>query len=56
VSKSWDHGKETGTAKFLLEFTIEQHLKQMQLCVRTEKGILESSPVVGETGSSGKMP
>ena len=27
----------------------------MQLCVRTERGILESSPVHGESGSS-KMP
>lgn len=37
-------------------FTLEKHLKQMQLCVRTERGILESSPVFGEIGGSAKIP
>jgi hypothetical protein len=51
-AKTWDHGRETGKAKFTFRFTLEKHLKQMQLCVRTEKGILESSPVFGDTSSS----
>lgn len=50
--KTWNHGKETGKAKFTILFTIEKHIKQMQLCVRTEKGILESSPVFGESSGS----
>lgn len=49
--KTWDHGREAGKAIFSLVFEIQTHIKQMQVCVRTEKGILESSPVYG--GSSG---
>ena len=54
-AKTWDHGKQTGKATFTFAFFLEKHLKQMQLCVRTERGILESSPVFGDKGRS-KLP
>lgn len=28
-----------------MKFSIQKHMKQMQVCVRTEQGILKSSPV-----------
>lgn len=36
--------------KVKLKFSIQAHLKQMQTCVRTEEGILTSSPVFSEAG------
>lgn len=54
-SKIWNNGREAGKAKFSLIFIIQRHIKQMQLCVRTERGILESSPVFGESSGS-KIP
>lgn len=53
--KTWDHGKEAGVAVFRLVFELQSHIKQMQVCVRTENGILESSPVFGESGG-GAVP
>lgn len=53
--KTWDHGKESGLAVFRLIFEIQSHVKQLQVCVRTEKGVLESSPVFGDSGG-GPVP
>lgn len=50
--KTWDHGKEAGLAFVKLEFCIQKHIKQMQICVRTEEGILESSPVFFDDGTA----
>jgi hypothetical protein len=43
--KTWLHGKEKGLVKIAFKFALQSHLKQMQACVRTETGILTSSPV-----------
>jgi hypothetical protein len=53
--KTWDHGKDAGVAVFRLVFELQSHIKQMQVCVRTENGILESSPVFGES-AGGPLP
>lgn len=45
TEKTWLHGTEMGKVKISFKFTLQSHLKQMQACVRTEKGILTSSPV-----------
>jgi hypothetical protein len=50
IQKTWLRGKETGSARVKLKFSIQAHLKQMQTCVRTEEGILTSSPVFSEAG------
>ena len=42
---NWSHGKEVGRSNFTIRFCIQRHMKQMQVCVRTEQGILKSSPV-----------
>lgn len=34
-----------GQAKLKLKFIMQSHQKQMQSCVRTEEGILTSTPV-----------
>jgi hypothetical protein len=49
LEKSWLHGKEMGKVRVRFEFSMQAHLKQMQACVRTEKGILTSSPVFSDT-------
>jgi hypothetical protein len=33
--KAWLHGKEMGTVRFKLKFTLQEHEKQMQACVMT---------------------
>jgi hypothetical protein len=48
VEKTWLHGTEMGKAKISFKFSLQSHLKQMQACVRTEKGILTSSPVFNQ--------
>lgn len=45
TEKTWLHGTEIGKVKISFKFMLQSHLKQMQACVRTEKGILTSSPV-----------
>ena len=42
---NWSHGKDVGKSKFTMKFSIQKHMNQMQVCVRTEQGILKSSPV-----------
>lgn len=42
---NWCHGKEVGKSNFTIKFSIQKHMKQMPVCVRTEQGILKSSPV-----------
>jgi len=39
------HGKEQGIAHIQFRFAVQAHQKQMQACVRTEDGVLTSSPV-----------
>lgn len=34
-----------------MKFSIQKHIKQMQVCVRTEQGILKSSPVFSRDDS-----
>jgi len=46
--KTWLHGKEVGKAKINIKFVMQTHHKQMQACVRTEEGILTSSPVFSQ--------
>lgn len=43
--KNWSHGKEVGLSNLKMKFSIQKHMTQMQVCVRTELGILKSSPV-----------
>lgn len=43
--KVWLHGKELGLANIQFRFSLQAHQKQMQACVRTEEGILTSTPV-----------
>ena len=50
AQKTWLHGNETGSSLVKLKFSIQSHLKQMQTCVRTEEGIITSSPVFSEAG------
>jgi hypothetical protein len=52
--KSWDHGKEAGKTKLRIKFMIQTHIKQMQVCVRTENGISEFSPVFTGEESNNK--
>lgn len=49
--KNWSHGKEVGQSDFKIRFLIQKHMKQMQVCVRTEQGILKSSPVFSRDDS-----
>jgi hypothetical protein len=37
---TWDHGKQAGKGRFRFVFKVQSHIKQVKLCVRTEKGIL----------------
>jgi len=43
--KIWLHGKEVGLANVKFNYSLQAHQKQMQACVRTEEGILTSTPV-----------
>ena len=45
TEKLWLHGKENGLAHLKFNFQMQSHQKQMQSCVRTEEGILTSTPV-----------
>lgn len=54
LEKTWLHGTETGKARISFKFSLQSHLKQMQSCVRTEKGILTSSPVFNENANQAR--
>lgn len=54
TEKLWNHGVECGKIKVKLTFEVEKHLKQMLVCVRTEKGISKMSPVFKQTDIKGK--
>lgn len=41
-----------GVVKISFKFILQSHLKQMQACVRTENGILASSPVFNQTNEA----
>jgi hypothetical protein len=49
--KVWLHGKEIGTTNIQFKFLLQAHQKQMQACVRTEDGILTSTPVFSKDNS-----
>jgi hypothetical protein len=61
--KLWLHGRETGEARLRFRFLMQSHLRQMQSCVRTEEGVLASTPVFSysagreceEIGALGKI-
>ena len=54
VEKVWLHNKQTGFAKLKINFVLQAHQKQMQSCVRTEEGILTSTPVFFDANNSQK--
>jgi hypothetical protein len=43
--KLWNHGKEIGRGNFKFEVINDKYIKQMQVMVRTEEGIVKYSPV-----------
>lgn len=42
--KLWNHGKEIGKGYFKFVVTSDKYIKQMQVMVRTEEGIVKNSP------------
>ena len=45
TEKLWHHGRELGVANLSIKFKMQTHMRQMQSCVRTEDGIMTSSPI-----------
>ena len=43
--KLWMFGRECGSAKFHFQIKNEVYVKQMPVCVRTEKGIEKLAPI-----------
>ena len=42
----WNHGKNLGNGMFKFSIRNEKYIKQMQVCVQTEEGIMKYSPFI----------
>ena len=52
----WDHGQQTGKVVLQFIFRVQAHIKQLKMCVRTEKGIQQAGPIFSQSKEDLNFP